>query len=149
MLLCSKCGVRIETYANGTKCRACYNEYMREYKIGYYRRRRDNYIAQLGGVCIECGTPDNLEFDHVDASQKLFDVSQIFNRSDAVIQEELTKCVLRCKIHHLEKTRELDLGAVEHGGGASGKKNCPCSPCKAKKAEYMAQYYLTHPRRPH
>ncbi len=30
--------------------------------------------------------------------------------------------------------------AVEHGGGLSGKKNCPCTPCKDRKAAYMQTY---------
>jgi hypothetical protein len=28
--------------------------------------------------------------------------------------------------------------SVEHGGGLSGKKNCKCVPCRARKAEYAS-----------
>lgn len=55
---------------------------------------------------------------------------------------ELNKCQLLCRPCHLKKSQtDGSSRAVEHGGGESGKKNCPCAPCKARKAEYMANYY--------
>ena len=60
------------------------------------------------------------------------------SRSYEKLVEEMKKCQLLCRRCHLEKSREAkDLGNVDHGGGLSGKRNCKCDPCKAKKAAYM------------
>jgi 5-methylcytosine-specific restriction endonuclease McrA len=36
------------------------------YRRQWYRRRRLELIAALGGACVECGSTDNLTFDHKD-----------------------------------------------------------------------------------
>lgn len=33
--------------------------------VAWYRRTRTWLIAELGGKCVECGTTDELEFDHL------------------------------------------------------------------------------------
>lgn len=129
------------------RCREHYNAYMREYKKARYKRLRAAWIEKLGGVCVDCGTTMDLEFDHEDSFSKKFDVSCFDSYSLAKIAEEMQKCVLRCKKHHLEKSLKEDMGAVKHGGGVSGKKNCSCSLCKAKKSEYMVEYFKTHIRK--
>lgn len=116
-----------------------YNEYSRKYQANRYKVRRAAFIEELGGSCKKCGATENLEFDHIDSSTKSFDISKALgSRSYEKLAEEIKKCQLLCGICHLEKSREnKDLGNVSHGGGKSGKRNCPCAPCKAKKAEYM------------
>ena len=102
---------------------------------------RAEYVALLGGKCVDCGTDQNLEFDHDDASSKSFDIGKLLNYAKAVRDAEIRKCVLRCNPCHLKKSiRAGDIKSVEHGGGKSGKKNCPCLLCKARKAEYMRGY---------
>ena len=120
---------------------------MRDYQKSRYHRRRLEAIAFLGGKCVFCGQTENLEFDHVDASSKTYNVARILTGgSEQKVQSELEKCQLLCKNCHDKKTYAIDgdQKTVEHGGGASGKKNCKCDPCKLKKAEYMkskkAQY---------
>jgi hypothetical protein len=77
----------------------------------------------------------------------LFDISRGILKPWAVLLAELAKCQLLCPPHHLEKSmRQGAFGAVGHGGGASGKKNCPCVPCKARKAAYMKVYKKTYVR---
>lgn len=90
----------------------------------------------LGGRCIKCGSVKNLQFDHIDRATKEFDVSRMFrNRARKDLISELNKCQLLCKPCHDEKTsREM---GVDHGGGLSGKRNCKCALCKARKNEYM------------
>lgn len=113
-------------------------EYHRRYNRERYRRLRAEYVQRLGGVCIDCGSKENLEFDHDDASTKSFDIGKLLNYSKATREAELDKCVLRCSSCHKKKSvRAGDVKTVEHGGGLSGKRNCPCLPCKARKAEYM------------
>lgn len=117
-----------------------YNSYMNEYMKKRYRQRMDRAIDILGGKCVECGTTDNLQLDHVDPTTKTYDFNKIWNRSLDVFDAELEKAQLLCKEHHQAKT--LVQLSVEHGGGKSGKRNCKCLPCKAKKAEYMRAYKL-------
>jgi len=123
-------------------------EYHRVYNRERYRRLRAEYITKLGGQCIDCGSVENLEFDHDDASIKSFDIGKLLNYSKAVREMELKKCVLRCSSCHKKKSvRAGDVWTVEHGGGVSGKRNCPCIPCKQKKTEYMRNYKHLRRRR--
>lgn len=139
MRLCSVCGV--EPVVNSGKCREHYNEYMAEYMLRRYHQRRGKAIVQLGGVCIDCGTTEELELDHAIAADKSFPIGTMWSISEVRFQAELAKCVLRCHPHHVEKSlREGDIPSVEHGGGVSGRKNCPCELCRAKKAEYNREY---------
>jgi 5-methylcytosine-specific restriction endonuclease McrA len=110
-----------------------------EYMRRYYRMRMDRAITYLGGACAQCGSDDDLEIDHIDPATKSFDFGKVGWKKPWAEQEaELQKCQLLCSQHHRVKTRH-DLG-VPHGGGASGKRNCPCAPCRARKAEYMTRY---------
>ena len=115
-----------------------YNEYQRTYQLERYHARKADAIRLLGGRCAICGSAEKLEVDHIDPARKSFPISKLWSVSKERFYAELGKCQLLCKPHHIEKTRREQ--SVEHGGGASGKKNCPCDPCKAKKAKYMASY---------
>lgn len=116
-------------------------EYHRKYNLARYHRIRSEAIAAKGGVCVDCGTTDSLEFDHVDASTKSFDVGKLLNVSKVAREAELSKCALRCKsCHILKTTRSGDNGAVGHGGGLTGKRNCYCDLCAPLKAEYMRNW---------
>lgn len=120
------------------------NEYMREYMRARYYRRRTAFIESRGGKCVECGSVENLEVDHIDRETKGFDVGKAFaGWSESRLQAELSKCQVLCKKCHGKKT--ISENAVEHGGGVSGKRNCQCAPCKAKKAEYMKEYKKARP----
>lgn len=91
----------------------------------------------LGNKCVDCGTSQDLEFDHIDRSQKTGDIGDLWSYSNARFWAEVDKCTLRCKEHHTKRTSE-QLG-VEHGGGLTGKDRCKCDPCKARKREYMRE----------
>lgn len=129
------------------KCRRCYNEYMRVYMSKRYERRRNDFIQSRGGVCEVpgCGSTDQLEVDHRDRKQKSFDVGKAFaGWSQARLDKELTKCWVLC--HDCHRTKTTSELSVEHGGGASGKRNCPCEKCRTRKREYNKRYSKTkHP----
>lgn len=124
------------------KCRECQNEYARDYQRQRYEQRKIEALSLLGGVCVDCGSDEDLQFDHVDPKTKFTEVSMMLSKySWKRIKQELDKCVLRCPPCHSAKSNANgDNHTVEHGGGLSGKKNCPCPPCKDKKAEYMRSY---------
>jgi hypothetical protein len=127
------------------KTRDEYNGYMSEYMRNRYHSLMNEARARLGGRCVVCGSEDDLEMDHIDPATKLFTVSNGCSRPSSEFWAEVEKCQLLCSSHHAEKTaREASVG---HGEGKSGKRNCPCDRCRAKKAEYMrgnAERYKTN-----
>jgi hypothetical protein len=120
---------------------------MAEYMAKRRADRRKGLIAWLGGVCVRCGTREDLEFDHIDPATLSFRINgPSLDKPWRVLYTEARKCQLLCRQHHWEKTLENgEVAVVEHGGGSSGKKNCKCQPCKERKAEYMRVY--GHPSR--
>lgn len=115
-----------------------YNEYMNSYMKDRWTRRRIQAVEFLGGMCVKCGRTDTLEFDHINPSTKTMTIARASARSEDFFWTEVRKCQLLCSDCHLEKT--TDESGVGHGEGKSGKRNCPCAPCKARKAEYMRNY---------
>jgi len=64
-------------------------------------------IEILGGICVVCGTSENLEFDHIDPATKdpRLKIQGInFNWNWVWVLEEIAKCQLLCQQHHLEKS---------------------------------------------
>jgi len=115
-----------------------YNAYMSEYGVNRYHARRKMFILEMGSVCVVCGSEDNIEFDHVDPAQKSFNIAKRLQGAPLVtLRLELEKCQLLCSKCH--KTKSIRNDEVEHGGGKSGKRNCPCVPCKARKSEYSKE----------
>lgn len=105
-------------------------------------RRRNELRRILGDVCARCGSTEGLDFDHIDPRTKLFAIGDQIDKPWKLLLVEVAKCQLLCRPCHVEKSREDETStAVEHGGGASGKRNCPCDLCKARKADYMRSYH--------
>ncbi len=127
-----------EPVAESGFCRIHYNERMKLYMTERYHRRRSEWISSKGGKCVQCGTTDKLEIDHIDPLEKTYNIGTILSGgSEQKVQDELAKCQVLCYDCHKAKTSN-DLGAP-HGGGVSGKKNCTCELCRARKAEYMRE----------
>jgi hypothetical protein len=75
----------------------------------------------------------------LDPATKSFTIgSRLAGCREDVLLAELEKCVLRCNPCHTART--VSQQAVEHGAGRSGKRNCKCAKCKARKAEYMRSW---------
>lgn len=84
--------------------RETYNEYLRTYRAERRIVRRSALIAMLGGKCVDCGATDNLEFNHIDPSTKLFSIGDGIDKKWETILDEVAKCDLRCVPHHRELT---------------------------------------------
>ena len=81
------------------------NEYMNNYMKNRWKLRRERYISQLGGKCTDCGSSENLEFEHIDPFTKNFAISSASSFSEKRVQEELKLCILRCTTCHKSKSR--------------------------------------------
>ncbi len=57
----------------------------------------------MGGKCVECGSTELLQFDHINPLEKSFTITSNFHRKD--LDEELAKCQLLCWDCHMEKTK--------------------------------------------
>ena len=114
--------------------------YMKTYREKRTAERYSLAVEFLGGKCNNCGiTNTKFDFDHLNPETKFFELSLHFwDYSWKRIEAELAKCQLLCRHCHIDKTTEEQ--SVEHGGGASGRKNCKCRLCKDKKNEYMRNY---------
>jgi hypothetical protein len=76
-----------------------------EYQRKRYSERLERAIAYLGGTCVECGSTADLQFDHKDRETKVFNVTRMLSKySWAKITEELDKCQLLCRSHHIDKS---------------------------------------------
>lgn len=49
--------------------------------LNYYYNRRNALIQQLGGKCVICGNTENLQFDHINSSEKSFGISSHIQNS--------------------------------------------------------------------
>lgn len=121
-----------------------------QWNLADYHRRRQAWIDRLGGQCTDCGTQDDLQFDHADASTKSFDISARLTHSSDLISPEMEKCVLRCGPCHRAKTKACGETAggwnripddlMEHGTARMYHlRGCRCDHCR-----FAARLYKLH-----
>lgn len=121
-----------------------YNEYIRNYLKRRYDERRGQAIRLLGGQCVVCGATDELEFDHIDHSQKSFDVAdRLAQYTWERLLAELVKCQLLCFRCHIDKSSMERCGrpANQHGTRSMYRKGCRCEPCRQANNKQHADYY--------
>lgn len=82
-----------------------YNHDMNIYMKRRWERRRALAVEYLGGKCVECGSEDNLDFDHIDPETKLMSIARASSRSEEFFWAEVSKCQLLCKPHHIIKSQ--------------------------------------------
>lgn len=118
-------------------------EYMRDYMKKRYWSRREEALDILGGVCVVCGARENLEIDHVNRVDKTMTFERMSMVSRIRFLNELSKCQLLCKRHHIDKTTIDDLGrkdARRSHGTVSSYRYCRCEDCKTAKSIYNRSY---------
>lgn len=109
--------------------------YAREYYRNRRRSGKEYALKKLGEKCVQCGSTERLEFDHVDLSTKSYNISHLYEKSKELLDAELLKCQLLCSKCHKAKTGR-DYTYLDHGKGMSGKKGCMCTLCKEARAAY-------------
>lgn len=108
-----------------------YTEEQKAYHRAYYQLRRQKIIDYLGGSCVECGSTDDLHFDHVDPESKSFSLSR--NLTLESILTEVNKCQILCRAHHEAKTARENSGFTHGTVYGWMKKKCPCGDCQVAK----------------
>jgi 5-methylcytosine-specific restriction endonuclease McrA len=109
----------------------------RAYNREWTAKRRAFYIVEMGGKCVECGSTEKLEVDHIDPATKLCNPTRLWSRTDEFIRAELAKCQLLCKSCHQKKTSAERIADrnLQHGDYGMYKwYKCRCQPCKDANA---------------
>lgn len=117
-------------------------EAQREYQRRWLAARRAEWIAEHG-PCMECGTDENLDVDHIDPATKLFEISTLWSlsKNNPKRVAELAKCQVLCESCHQEKTnKENSYDVLVHGTRHCYMKfKCRCTPCTQAASEYRQQ----------
>ena len=66
---------------------------------------RQYAYSLLTDHCVECGSRENLEFDHLHPHFKQEKLSLSLNRNKEFIAKEAPKCQVLCRSCHMEKTK--------------------------------------------
>jgi 5-methylcytosine-specific restriction endonuclease McrA len=113
-------------------------ERRRRYNKTWRQARRGRLTEMLGGCCVRCGAVEDLEFDHIDPSTKVFGVCAGLSKAWDVLIEEAAKCQLLCKSCHVAKGAE-DRPELRHGTYyIYWYWSCRCDPCRAANAAKSA-----------
>lgn len=115
-------------------------EEQREYQRQWQARRRAAFFADK--ACVDCGSIERLELDHVDPATKTGHA--IWSWTKERREAEIAKCVIRCRSCHIERH------AAErrrHGTRNRYQCGCRCDPCKAAKARNNRKYRESRRRR--
>ena len=115
----------------------------------FRHKRKARIIEYLGGVCVVCGTTQELEIDHIDPSLKSFVLNgNNLNRTWEFLLPEVNKCQLLCYEHHKEKTISEQKNRIPWNKGIGSDNQvhgtckcyeiwkCRCDMCKKAKRMY-------------
>lgn len=91
-----------------------------DYNKGYREQKRQ-LVDSLKTDCVKCGETRKyiIDFHHKNPSEKSFEISDIFKRSENEVRDEIKKCVCLCRnchgeFHHLYGIKpKLPLEALE------------------------------------
>lgn len=97
----------------------------------------------LGGKCVDCGSVEKLEFDHIDPETVSFRIgARLFNWK--VLVRELDKCQLLCqKCHKVKTLIDLDHHSAPMGY-SKYTQGCRCIECKEANTLYHKAYRKRH-----
>ncbi len=111
-------------------------EQQREYQRQWKAERRARYLD--GKTCVQCGSDQGLQFDHIDPNQKID--HRIWSWAIPRIEAELAKCQVLCQPCHRGKTNAQNYPPRQHGTYTSYSKGCHCDACKGAKNRYQRAY---------
>ena len=111
----------------------------REYQRVWIAARRREWL-ETNGPCVQCGSEDNLEVDHIDPEYKISHNVWTWAKSRRL--EELAKCQVLCESCHLTKTSKHRFDETKHGREHMYRsRRCRCVECKEWKRVKSAKEY--------
>lgn len=118
-------------------------EERREYQRKWIAARRQEWFKDK--CCIDCGSTDRLELDHVDPEIKV--TNSVWSWSKKRRETELAKCVPRCHDCHAKRSssqfKEWYSKPTTHGTiSAYLKRKCKCDICVAFYKVWRRDKYL-------
>jgi 5-methylcytosine-specific restriction endonuclease McrA len=124
------------------KDREKYNAYMKNYMLKRYHKRRNEAIQKLGGKCVHCGDTTQLQFDHINPEDKIFEIANLCSISEENFWKEIDKCqLLCCKCHQIKTISDMGMKPAKGTHGTlSSFRYCKCTLCKSAKSDYMREY---------
>lgn len=114
-------------------------EAQREYQKEWVRKRREAYFGDKS--CVQCGSTDRLELDHIDRATKVS--HNVWSWSEARRNEELAKCQVLCYDCHKAKTKS-EVETFEHGSIGMYHKGCKCEKCMEVNRERVRRQRRRH-----
>jgi hypothetical protein len=117
--------------------RNSHREQRRIAKAEQYRSRRAAFFD--GKACVQCGSTESLEADHIDPATKSVRSSSLWRLSETEHLIELSKCQALCRRCHWAKSAE-EKRSDEHGLTKYTKYGCRCETCKAARSAYRRSY---------
>lgn len=108
--------------------------------------RKVKAIELLGGKCVNCGSIERLQFDHIkrDRVEKKRVITIMINSTTwENVLEELKKCQLLCFSCHIKKSNAERgrTGFYNHGTANRYRAGCRCELCTDYNKAYMKQYH--------
>ena len=115
-----------------------------EYQNNWLKQRREEWLREHG-PCVECGSFQNLDVDHIFPEQKVS--HNVWSWTKERRDEELKKCQVLCSYcHQVKTTFQMKRKVIEHGTYSKYHRGCRCNICKEVGHIYNLNYHLTHPR---
>lgn len=113
----------------------------RAYQRRWIADRKAAWLAEHG-PCVQCGSVERLEVDHIDPTLKVRARDHaIWSYSAEHRAAELAKCQVLCHACHLEKTSARRRALVQHGTTTMySVVGCRCDPCRTAKAAYQTAW---------
>lgn len=113
-------------------------ETQRAYQNAWMQQRRQDWLNERG-PCVDCGSLNNLEVDHVDPTKKV--THRVWSWSEERRLAELEKCVPRCQSCHKSKTADFRKAQVQHGSYVMRyRHHCDCTECKGYAQKQKAAW---------
>lgn len=106
-----------------------------DYQRNWIANRRSAFFA--GKSCMECGSTEQLELDHIDPALKVS--HRIWSWSAERRNKELTKCQVLCTDCHLGKTVS-ESRTSQCGDASMYRRGCRCDRCKFSQRLRMREY---------
>lgn len=109
-------------------------EYGKIRDLNNWHAARMELISKLGGICVNCGTVEELQFDHIDPYSKQIEI-RLLIKGRHWDHPEIKKIQLLCKSCHHKKSRQEQslIANKKHGFSRTAYNRCgppKCNKCK-------------------